>query len=117
MPQSSISIVVPVYRSAVTLPELVERLVHVLDDLDRPNEIVLVDDSSPDESWAVLRTLRDQYGSRLKIASLTRNLGQHNAVLCGLTIATGDVVVTMDDDLQNPPEEMPRLVEAIDEGF
>ena len=117
MPESSISVVVPVYRSSQSLPELIERLIRVLESMDRPYELVLVDDCSPDESWAVLERERDRHGPRLKIASLTRNQGQHNAVLCGFSIATGDVIVTMDDDLQNPPEELPRLVSAIDEGF
>jgi glycosyltransferase involved in cell wall biosynthesis len=117
MSAPSISIVVPVYRSSASLPELVERLVRTLDSLDRTYELVLVDDCSPDESWAVLEQLREQYGKRLKIASLARNQGQHNAVLCGFSLATGDVVVTMDDDLQNPPEEIPRLIAAIDDGF
>jgi polyisoprenyl-phosphate glycosyltransferase len=117
MPGSSISVVVPVYRSAEALPELIERLIHVLEPMARPYELVLIDDCSPDESWAVLERERERHGPRLKIASLTRNQGQHNAVLCGFSIATGDVIVTMDDDLQNPPEELPRLVSAIDEGF
>jgi polyisoprenyl-phosphate glycosyltransferase len=117
MQGSSISVVIPVYRSAQSLPELIERLIRVLEPMGRPYELVLVDDCSPDESWAVLERERDRHGPRLKIASLTRNRGQHNAVLCGFSIATGDVVVTMDDDLQNPPEELPRLVSAIDEGF
>ena len=117
MPGSSISVVVPVYRSSQSLPELIERLIRVLDPMDRPYELVLVDDCSPDASWAVLERQRDHHGPRLKIASLTRNQGQHNAVLCGFSIATGDVIVTMDDDLQNPPEELPRLVSAIDKGF
>jgi polyisoprenyl-phosphate glycosyltransferase len=117
MPGSSISVVIPVYRSAESLPELIERLIGVLEPMDRPYELVLVDDHSPDESWAVLERERERHGPRLKIASLTRNQGQHNAVLCGFSIATGDVIVTMDDDLQNPPEELPRLISAIDDGF
>ena len=117
MPGSSISVVVPVYRSSRSLPELIDRLIRVLEPMNRPYELVLVDDCSPDDSWAVLERLRDRHGERLKIASLTRNQGQHNAVLCGFSLASGDVVVTMDDDLQNPPEELPGLVSAIDEGF
>jgi hypothetical protein len=117
MPASSISVVVPVYRSARSLPELVSRLVAVLDPLERHYELVLVDDCSPDDSWTVLEGLRAAHGSKLKIASLARNQGQHNAILCGFSISSGDVVVTMDDDLQNPPEELPKLVAAIDAGF
>jgi len=77
---------------------------------------VLVDDCSQDETWAVLGQLKGTYPN-LKIARLLRNSGQHNAILCGFTLVTGDVIVTMDDDLQNPPEEIPKLVEAIDSGM
>jgi len=114
-----ISVVIPVYNSVSTLAELVRRLNTVLTSLDREFELVLVDDCSPDGSWRVLTELKlsPEYGPRLKIAALTRNSGQHNALLCGLTLATGGVIVTMDDDLQNPPEELPRLVAAVDAGF
>src|SRR4051794_39899760 len=117
MSGSSISVVIPVYRSSQSLPELVERLVLTLDDLGRPYDLILVDDCSPDDTWQVLEALRAQHGSRVKIVSLARNQGQHNAILCGFSVATGDVVITMDDDLQNPPEELPRLVRAVDDGF
>lgn len=110
-----ISIVVPVYSSAATLPVLVERLVRALD--GRQFEIILVDDCSRDGSWAVLKALKTQYGGLLKIVRLLTNRGQHNAILCGFSRATGDIVVTMDDDLQNPPEEVPKLVAAVAGGF
>ena len=114
---ASISVVIPVYASSAGLEELVERIVATLAGQRRPFEIVLVDDCSPDDSWSKLEALRERYGSMLKIASLARNHGQHNALLCGFSLATGGVVVTMDDDLQHPPEAIPDLVAAIDAGF
>lgn len=113
----AVSVVVPVYNSQHTLTELIDRLHRVLASIRRSFEIVLVDDGSLDESWAVLRTLKGQYPTTLRIARLLRNSGQHNAILCGFSLARGDAVVTMDDDLQNPPEEIPRLLEAVDRGY
>jgi len=114
---SKISVVIPVYRSAPSLPSLVERLQATLDRLGGPYEIVLVDDCSPDDSWQVLRELKQQHPEHLKIVRLLVNGGQHSAILCGFSVVTGDVVVTMDDDLQNPPEEIPKLLDGIDEGY
>lgn len=113
----SVSVVVPVYGSEESLGELVERLFATLEPLGRPFEIILIDDRSPDDSWNVLKAQRERYGERIRIALLTRNQGQHNALLCGFSMATGDVVVTIDDDLQNPPEEIPKLLDAIDHGY
>ena len=112
-----VSVVIPVYRSEKSLEPLMERLLTVLEGLDRPWEVVFVDDCSPDESWQALRRLKSRYGERVRIARLVTNRGQHSALLCGLRLSRGDVVVTMDDDLQNPPEEVPKLVAAIDLGF
>jgi polyisoprenyl-phosphate glycosyltransferase len=109
-----IAIVVPVYQSAQTLPELVQRLEQAL--IGRIFEIVLVDDSSPDDSWVVLKKLQASHAS-LKIVRLLRNSGQHNALLCGLGLTRAAVVITMDDDLQHPPEEVPKLLAALDEGY
>src|SRR5688572_24390208 len=111
----SVSIVVPVYRSAEILPRLLERLGAVLDALPGDHEIVLVDDGSPDGSFEVIQELargrRNVRGIRLM-----RNYGQHNALLCGIRAASKEVVVTLDDDLQNPPEEIPRLLAKLAEG-
>ena len=111
-----ISIVVPAYRSSESLPILVERLEKVFSQSGRLYEVVVVDDCSPDDTWAVLKTLKEDR-PWLKIIRLLRNSGQHNALLCGFSIAKGNVIVTMDDDLQNPPEEIPGLVAQIDEGY
>lgn len=109
-PVPDVSIVVPVYNSAATLASLIQRLTMVLDQEPETYEIVLVDDGSADDSWPVLQRLRAQSGSNLVTIQLMRNYGQHNALMCGLRHAQGRVVVTMDDDLQNPPEEIPKLL-------
>lgn len=112
-----VSVVIPVYRSARSLPVLVPRLVETLRSIGRTPEVILVDDNSPDETWEICRKLKEQYPTELKIARLLTNRGQHNAILCGFYLCTGEVVVTMDDDLENPPEEVPKLVEAVDQGY
>lgn len=112
----AVSVVIPVYRSAPLLPELVGRLKSTLDSQTRSWEIVFVDDASPDDSFEVLLRLRSQ-DPRIRLIQLARNHGQQHAVLCGLNYARGAAVVTMDDDLQNPPEEIPKLLRALGEGY
>jgi len=111
-----ISVVIPAYRSRDSLPILVERLEAVLGQPDQEFEIIIVDDCSPDDTWEVLKALKKSH-RRLKIVRLLKNSGQHNAILCGFSIARGDIVVTMDDDLQNPPEDIPKLLAAINDGY
>jgi len=111
-----ISVVIPAYRSRDSLPILVERLEAVLGQPDQEFEIIIVDDCSPDDTWEVLKALKKSH-RRLKIVRLLKNSGQHNAILCGFSIARGEIVVTMDDDLQNPPEEIPKLLAAINDGY
>ncbi len=108
-----LSIVVPVYESAKTLDSLYRRLSGVLESMTDSWEIVLVNDGSPDESWETLKALsrRDQ---RVVSINLIKNFGQHNALMCGLSRAKGRYVVTMDDDLQHPPEEIPKLMQALE---
>lgn len=113
----TLSVVVPVFRSAATLPELIERLKRVLDALGQPWEMIFVDDGSPDESWALLRRF-SALDRRLVAIRLQRNFGQHAALICGFRAARGTVIVTLDDDLQHPPEEIPRLWRRlVDEGW
>jgi glycosyltransferase involved in cell wall biosynthesis len=113
---AEISVVIPVYRSRDSLLLLLEGLERELSAIGRRYELVLVDDCSPDDTWTVLKELKE-VRPWLKIAHLLRNSGQHNALLCGFTIAEGKIVVTMDDDLQNPPEEIHKLIAAIDKGY
>src|SRR5262245_6227229 len=115
--KGKISVVIPVYNSATSLHILVAGLVTVLEQMEREFEIIFVDDCSPDNSWEVLKKMKEEHGELLKIAKLSTNRGQHNAIVCGFSIVSGDIVITMDDDLQNPPEEIPKLVEAIDRGY
>jgi undecaprenyl-phosphate 4-deoxy-4-formamido-L-arabinose transferase len=110
-----LSVVVPVYRSARMLPELTARLLAVLDGTGLRYELVFVDDSSPDDAWAVLQRLRAEHPGRIVAIQLMRNYGQHNALMCGFRHARGRFIVTMDDDMQNPPEEIPKLLGAIQE--
>lgn len=110
------SVVIPVYRSAEILPTLVARLCDSFDLLRLSYEIIFVDDCSPDDSWEVLLKLRSQMPSRIMAIRLMRNFGQHNALMCGFRHARGEFIMTMDDDLQNPPEEIPKLLEAINQG-
>ncbi len=110
----SLSVVVPVYNSEASLPELVDRLKATLTGMGADHEIILVDDCSRDGSWAAIGTLAQD--STVHGVALTRNYGQHNALLCGIRMATKDVVITIDDDLQNPPEEIPNLLAALGPG-
>lgn len=112
----ALSVVVPVYNSEASLPELVARLGTVLGKTGSPFELVLVNDGSRDESGCVIEELASRH-RWVRGIHLTRNFGQHNALLCGIRAARHDVIVTMDDDLQNPPEEIPKLLAKLDEGF
>ncbi|MCL4465985.1 MAG: glycosyltransferase family 2 protein [Chloroflexi bacterium] len=112
----TLSVVVPVYNSAAGLSRLVERLLPVLDSLSVPYEVVMVNDGSRDTSWDRLQELSAAYPA-IRCLNLMRNYGQHNALLAGIRAAKGEVIVTMDDDLQNPPEEMPNLLAKMAEGY
>jgi undecaprenyl-phosphate 4-deoxy-4-formamido-L-arabinose transferase len=114
---ASLSLVIPVFNEEETVPELVDRCVAACEPLDRAYEILLVDDGSTDASRERIAAKAREYGGRVKGVFLNRNYGQHSAVICGLAHAQGDTVVTLDADLQNPPEEIPRLVAKADEGY
>jgi len=106
----SLSIVIPVYNSANTIGELVEKLTNSLSLRDNL-QIVLVNDGSKDDSHQVCLSLVSKYSQNLTYLNLARNFGEHNAVIAGLNYAEGDYTVIMDDDFQNPPEEVSRLIE------
>lgn len=112
----SISVVVPVYNSDLNLPALVGRLAPVLAALAGKYEVVLVNDGSRDQSWRVIQELARAF-TWVRGINLMRNYGQHNALLCGIRAAKCELVVTMDDDLQHPPEEIPKLVAKLEEGY
>lgn len=111
-----ISVVVPVYNGAATLVELVTRLEAVLREVADRFELLLVNDGSSDGSWDVLRQLSETHAS-IQAINLMQNYGQHNALLCGIRAASYDVIVTMDDDLQHPPEEVLKLLAALGQGY
>lgn len=112
----NVSVVVPVYNSAGTLDALVERVGKVLEPRGGGHEVVLVNDGSADGSWARIVELARTHQA-VRGVDLMRNYGQHNALLAGIRSARGDVIVTIDDDLQNPPEEIPKLLAKLDEGY
>lgn len=107
-----ISAVIPVHRSEETLPLLLPRLTTALEKFAPAHEVILVDDGSPDRSWEVITTAA-RGDSRIRGIRLMRNFGQHNALLVGIREARYRYIVTLDDDLQNPPEEIGRLVERL----
>jgi undecaprenyl-phosphate 4-deoxy-4-formamido-L-arabinose transferase len=109
-------VVIPVYRSAAVLPTLHQQLMMVLPSLSDRYEIIFVEDCGGDNSWEVIESLSRQC-SNIRGIKLARNFGQHNALLCGIREARGDFIVTMDDDLQNPPEEIPNLLAKLNEGY
>lgn len=111
----TISVVVPVYNSQDTLEELVRRLKAVLAPITTEYEIVLVNDGSRDRSWERVQALSAAH-PEVRGIDLMRNYGQHNALLCGIRTARFDVIVTIDDDLQHPPEEIPLLLAKLSEG-
>lgn len=110
----TLSIVVPVYRAEGSLRELYTRLVAVLEG-DQPFEILFVEDCGGDRSWSVIQELSTE-DHRVRGLRMSRNYGQHSALLCGIRAARHEVVVTLDDDLQNPPEEIPKLLAKLTEG-
>lgn len=110
------SVVIPVYNGEETIIQLTERLMEVLPTVFTDFEIILVEDSSPDKSWDVVCGLCERF-PEVKGIELSRNFGQHNAVLCGLREAKYEITVTMDDDLQHPPEQIPLLLEEYKKGF
>lgn len=110
------SVIIPVYNSGDSLLYLFTRLEKVLNTLDRPFEIIMVNDGSRDHSWRVIQRLCDE-NSMVKGICLMRNYGQHNALLAGIRCAKYDTVITMDDDLQHPPEELPKLIGKLAEGY
>ena len=110
-----LSVVVPVYNSESILPTLIQRLQPVLSKLGTPNEIILVNDCSSDNSWMAIAEIAKSNSSVCGV-NLMKNFGQHNALLCGIRMAKFDTVVTMDDDLQHPPEAIPELLAKLAEG-
>jgi glycosyltransferase involved in cell wall biosynthesis len=107
------SVVIPVYNSEASLKELFEKLQLTLTSLSEDFEVIFIDDYSKDNSWNVLNELKNSHPSKVKIVRFAKNYGQHNATFCGLKHASGDFVLTIDDDLQYNPEDIKLLVDEI----
>jgi len=109
-----VSVVVPCHNSSGTIEELVRRIKSVLDARGTLHEIILVNDGSSDDTWPVIRKMADLQDG-VRAVNLMRNYGQHNALLCGIRRARFELVATMDDDLQHPPESLPLLLDSLDD--
>ena len=109
---NSLSIVVPIYNDQEVIAELLRRLTAVVETIVPEYEIILVDDGSRDNSWAIMQEERAQR-AHLRIARLSRNFGQQNAIAAGLSLTTKDLIVLMDSDLQDRPEDIPTLIDAL----
>ena len=112
-----VSVVIPVYNEEASLPALLSRVTAACDQLSQDYEVILIDDGSHDGSTELIRDAAAVEGSKLVGVLLNRNYGQHAAIMAGFETAKGDLVITLDADLQNPPEEIPRLVEAAMQGY
>ena len=105
------SIIIPIYNSENSIDELFERLEKVLDQTNSKYEIIFIDDYSRDQSWKKLTELKEK-NSQVTIIRLSKNFGQHNATVCGIYEAKGNIIITIDDDLEHPPEEIPKLLDG-----
>lgn len=112
-----LSIVIPVYKGAATIGRLVDTVIETLSPQVQLHEIILVNDGSPDNSHEVILEIIERHPKMITYVHLLRNFGEHNAVMCGLNHMTGDVVVIIDDDFQNPPSEILPLVVKLLDGY
>jgi len=112
----SLSVVIPIYNSQDSLPILLRDLEKVLKEITKEYEIILINDGSQDNSWEVIEELCKKI-DRIRAFDLSRNFGQHNATLCGVRNANFEIIITLDDDLQNPPEMIPTLLDKLNEGY
>jgi polyisoprenyl-phosphate glycosyltransferase len=108
--QFDYSVVIPVYGGKDALPHLLERIFKVFDENDQTVQVVMVDDASPHTCWPTMAQLAEQFGTRVKAIRLARNSGQQSATLCGIHHSSANWIITMDDDLQHLPEEIPKLI-------
>ena len=116
LPLPSLSVITPIYEEDENIPLLCERLFSVLDSLDNVSEVIAVNDGSKDASMDRLREAAERY-PRLRVVDFRRNHGQTAAMQAGIDFATGDIIIPIDADLQNDPEDIPRLLEKLDEGY
>jgi undecaprenyl-phosphate 4-deoxy-4-formamido-L-arabinose transferase len=114
MGNTQLAVVIPVYNEEENLPALMKRLMPVMQGLGKSFEIIFIDDGSHDNSLQILKGFTQNYP--VKVVELTRNYGQHSAIMAGFSITGADIIITMDADLQNPPEEITNLVKVMEEG-
>lgn len=112
-----LSVVIPVFNEEENLRELGQRLLHTLAADGRPFEIIFVDDGSNDSSWEILTELHQRHPEQVRALRFFRNFGQHQAIFAGFQATRGQVIVTLDADLQNLPEDIPKLVAKLEEGY
>ena len=114
--QKKVSVVIPVYNEQESIPHLAKRLLPIMKGMDRPWEVLFINDGSKDGSFALLHDLYKNETDNVKIVDMNGNFGQHMAIIAGFSVADGDYVITMDADMQTPPEEIPRIVAEMDAG-
>lgn len=110
------SIVIPVFNSFQSLEELFRRIKETMSGIGSSFEVIFVDDDSTDQSWNLLGMIQIKNPETVTAIRLARNFGQHNATVCGISISSGKYIITMDDDLQNPPEEIPKLIRKMNQS-
>jgi undecaprenyl-phosphate 4-deoxy-4-formamido-L-arabinose transferase len=115
MPSDKYSVIIPVFNSARSLPELFEKIRDYFQKTGRDYEVIAVDDCSADESWKVLCDIREKNPEKTIIIQLTENFGQHNATFCGFSYTSGNWIITIDDDLQHDPGDIELMIQAAKE--
>lgn len=108
----TISIVVPVYNASIALNDLCAEIEKSMQQIGIPYKLILVDDGSEDTSWEMIKTIKNKTPNKITAIRMAKNFGQHNALFCGMRHAKGDYIITMDDDLQHPPEEIIKLIDC-----
>ncbi|MEZ4931486.1 MAG: glycosyltransferase family 2 protein [Saprospiraceae bacterium] len=116
MSQIEYSVIIPVYRSAPYLKELIARTVATFGQMGKSCEIICVVDGSPDNSWSILKEIKQQGDTPLSLINLSKNVGQHRALLCGLSFSKGKAAILLDADLQTPPEEAVKLIDEYEKN-
>ncbi|QQS27684.1 MAG: glycosyltransferase family 2 protein [Sphingobacteriales bacterium] len=111
-PEIEYSVVVPVFNGAITVEELFSRIKQVFDELQAGFEVIFVEDCGTDDSWQKIIQLKKNFPKHIVAIQLIKNYGQHNATLCGCKYAKGNIIITIDDDLQTPPEEIKKLIQC-----
>src|SRR6185503_13071520 len=112
-----VSVVIPVYNEEPNLDPLFTRLTKVLDGLEKPFEIIFTNDGSKDRSMEILREFHQRRPQQVRVINFNGNFGQHTAIMAAFERARGEIIITLDADLQNPPEEIPKLLKKAEEGF